>query len=420
MSDNPPGRRPATTARPGAAGAAGAVGPVVIIGVFGVTLGITYPLFALMLERQGVSGTVVGLNGAMTPLGMVLTAALIPAAVRRWGPWTVMVSASVGTSAILSVLALTDSLGLWFVLRFVLGACAVAMFILSETWISAIASDANRARLFTAYTSVLALGFCIGPAVLTVSGNAPGPALTVAVASPLLALWPLCTGRRRVPGMAASGAVPVGALARQLSVLLVAVLTVSVFDAVTLQFLPLYGEAAGLTSGQAAFALTALLIGQILFQFPLGWLADRLGARTALLLSLLVGALGALLLPFAVDGGPGWLYPTVALWGGIAFAGYPLVLTLLGEGLRGTSLLLANTAFAIVWGVGGVLGPPYTGAATDWLGVDGMPWSLTALWLVALVVTAGAFAAGRGKAVVGVGGPGREPVPTDAVAGRDQ
>ncbi|MEV8309653.1 hypothetical protein AB0P36_20450 [Streptomyces flavidovirens] len=109
------------------------------------------------------------------------------------------------------------------------------------------------------------------------SGNAPGPALTVAVASPLLALWPLCTGRRRVPDMAASGAVPVGALARQLSVLLVAVLTVSVFDAVTLQFLPLYGEAAGLTSGQAAFALTALLVGHILFQFPLGWLADRLG-----------------------------------------------------------------------------------------------------------------------------------------------
>ncbi|MEV8309652.1 argininosuccinate synthase domain-containing protein [Streptomyces flavidovirens] len=83
-------------------------------------------------------------------------AAWIPAAVRRWGPWTVMVGASVGTSAILSVLALTDSLGLWFLLRFALGACAVAMFLLSETWISAIASDANRARLFTAYTSVLA------------------------------------------------------------------------------------------------------------------------------------------------------------------------------------------------------------------------------------------------------------------------
>ncbi|MEV8309654.1 hypothetical protein AB0P36_20455 [Streptomyces flavidovirens] len=49
-----------------------------------------------------------------------------------------------------------------------------------------------------------------------------------------------------------------------------------------------------------------------------------------------------------------------------------------------------------------------------------MPWSLTALWLVALVVTAGAFAAGRGKVVVSDGRPGRDPVPTDAVAGRDQ
>ncbi|MFJ8011217.1 MFS transporter [Streptomyces sp. NPDC096339] len=380
--------------RTGRRGRAEAVGPIVIIGVFGVTLGITYPLFSLMLERQGASSSLVGLNGAMTPLGMVLSAPLVPAAVRRFGPGAAMAAASVGAAALLAALAVTDALWLWFVLRFVLGACAVAMFILSETWISEIADQAGRGRLLTAYTSVLALGFCVGPAVLTATGNSEGAALAVAVLSPLVALWPLWSGRRRIPTMAAAGSVPVRALVRLLSVLLVAVLAVSVFDAVTLQFIPLYGERAGLTPGHAAFTLTVLLIGQMLFQYPVGWLADRVGARTALMFTLVTGTAGALVLPAFVGSGL-WLWPMVALWGGIAFAGYPIVLTLLGEGLRGTSLLMGNTAFAIVWGIGGVLGPPYAGAATDWLGENGMPYSLAVLWLVALAVTAVGFAAAR-------------------------
>ncbi|WP_405695354.1 MFS transporter [Streptomyces sp. NBC_01185] len=367
-----------------------AVGPIAVIGVFGMTLGITYPLLSRMLEERGASGTVIGLNGAMTPLGMVLTAALIPALVRRLGPWRLMVVAAAGSSAILSLFAVTDDLVLWFVLRALLGSCAVAMFILSETWISENADVTHRGRLLTAYTSVLALGFCVGPAVLSASENSEAVALAVAVASPLVALWPLWTERARVPAMGASGRVPVGSLTRQLSVLLVAVLAISVFDAVTLQFLPLYADAAGLPPGHGELALTVLLIGQTTLQFPLGWLADRLGGRTALLLSLTVGTAGALLLPAAMGWGL-WLWPTVAVWGGIAFAGYPLVLSILGANLDGESLLLGNTAFAIVWGVGGVVGPPYAGAAMDVWGANGMPWSLAALWVLAVLTTVAVF-----------------------------
>lgn len=367
-----------------------AVGPIVIIGTFGVTLGITYPLLAYILKRDGASTTVVGLNGAMTPLGMVLTALIVPALVRRVGPWWMMMAASMGVPVVLAVLALSQSLWLWFVLRFVLGACAVAMFILSETWISEIATTDNRARLMTAYSSILALGFALGPAVLAVSHNSESLALLVAIGSPLFALLALRAERQRVPHMAASGRVPLRPLVTKLSVLPIAVLAVSVFDAVTLHFLPLYGELEGMSPHHAHVTLAILLIGQMIFQYPLGWLADRMGGHRALIVSLTVGAAGALLLPAAVRSGF-LLWPMVLVWGGIAFAGYPLVLALLGESLSGTSLLLGNTAFAVMWGIGGVLGPPYAGAAIDWLGSDGMPWSLAVLWILALGVTGGHF-----------------------------
>ncbi|MEU5266480.1 MFS transporter [Amycolatopsis sp. NPDC021455] len=371
------------TARPGLA----ATAPIVVIAVFGVTFGITYPLLALLLEQRGLPSGVIGVNSAMTPLGMVLSAPLIPRLLRVCSPWRAMVTALVAIAVLIAVLAVCDDLALWFVVRFAVGSCAVTMFVLGETWISEAAAGPRRGRLLTAYTSVMALGFALGPAVMAVSGPGSPVPLAVAVAGPLLAVVPLWVARAQVPRMVSSGPIPVRSLVTRLSVLLVPVLSVSVFDGVTPQFLPGYMLSEGLSPRLAALSLTVVLAGQVLFQYPLGRLADRMNPRSALVLSLSAGAAGALALPWAV--GVPWLFwPLVAVWGGLAFAGYPLVLTILGEGLEGSSLLLGNTAFAIVWGLGGIAGPPCSGVAIDWLGPAGMPLSLATLWLPALAVIA--------------------------------
>jgi MFS family permease len=371
------------TARPGLAAAA----PIVVIAVFGITLGITYPLLALLLEQRGLPRGVIGANGAMTPLGMVVSAPLIPRLVRVVSPWRAMAAASVAIALLLAVLATSDDLALWFVVRFAVGSCAVTMFVLGETWISEAAAGPRRGQLLTAYTSVMALGFAVGPAVMAVAGADSLVPLVVAVVCSLLAVVPLWAARARVPRMVSSGAIPVRGLLARLSVLLLAVVSVAVFDGVTLQFLPAYVLGEGLSPRLAALALTVLLVGQVLFQYPLGWLADRIGPRRALVLSLSAGAAGALALPWAVE--VPWLFwPLVAVWGGLAFAGYPLALTILGDGLKGAGLLLGNTAFAIVWGLGGIAGPPYSGVAIDWLGPAGMPLSLATIWLLALAVIA--------------------------------
>jgi hypothetical protein len=99
------------------------------------------------------------------------------------------------------------------------------------------------------------------------------------------------------------------------------------------------------------------------------------------------------------------------VWGGLAFAGYPLVLTILGEGLEGSGLLLGNTAFAVVWGLGGIIGPPYSGVAIDWFGPAGMPLSLATLWLLALAIIAVAGLRTRGRLSGRGSGPRPSPRP---------
>ena len=53
------------------------------------------------------------------------------------------------------------------------------------------------------------------------------------------------------------------------------------------------------------------------------------------------------------------------LWGGISFAIYPVGLALLGQRFRGGDMARANTAFSLLYIVGGLIGRPLTGAAMD-------------------------------------------------------
>lgn len=48
----------------------------------------------------------------------------------------------------------------------------------------------------------------------------------------------------------------------------------------------------------------------------------------------------------------------------------------LGERFSGASLAAGNAAFALLWGVGGIAGPPAAGGMMEWIGVEGLPLTL--------------------------------------------
>ena len=71
----------------------------------------------------------------------------------------------------------------------------------------------------------------------------------------------------------------------------------------------------------------------MVFQYPLGMLADRFDRRRLLILCASGGIAGAALTPFAIVV-PGAMYVLLFLWGGIIMGIYTIGLTLLGERFR--------------------------------------------------------------------------------------
>jgi MFS family permease len=115
-----------------------------------------------------------------------------------------------------------------------------------------------------------------------------------------------------------------------------------------------------------------LIAGNVLLQLPIGWLADRI-SRKNLLCYLAFGTVaGCVFLVWLIEGSL-LIWPMLFVWGAVAFGTYTVAMVELGDRFSGTLLLAGNSAFGLMWGIGGILGPSIAGTAMDLLGPEGLP-----------------------------------------------
>jgi MFS family permease len=351
----------------------------------GVTFGIATPLLSLLIERTGHGAIMAGANTAVGTVAVVMMAPVVPRLVRALGVLGAMYAGiSVSTVAIL-LFPMTDNIWLWFVFRFFLGAGMAVLWVVGETWglVSGI------------YSTLLGVGFAAGPLVIAgvgVEGHLP---FTVGAVLLLISALPLVLARRLAPrGVGEED----GGLLRTLSMapmIMAAVFVCGFIDMAILSLLPLYGLRAGLDEGGALILLTVLISGTTVMQLPIGWAADRLGRFRLLIACAVVGTVTPLLVPVSL-GNDLLLWPILFLWGGTTVSLYTLGLAMLGDRFGPDLLPAANAMMVIAYCVGGIVGPPVTGAAMEAWGMDAMPYGLALICgLFTLGAIAGRLRAGR-------------------------
>ncbi len=128
---------------------------------------------------------------------------------------------------------------------------------------------------------------------------------------------------------------------------------------------PVYAVRSGYSrDSSAALAITAMSIGSLVFQYPLGYLADRMDRRELLLICASTGIIGAVLTPFLIHWPPA-IYTLLFFWGGVVMGIYTIGLTLLGERFKGAELANANAAYVMLYASGLLAGPTIEGVALD-------------------------------------------------------
>jgi MFS family permease len=348
---------------------------IACVSVFGTTLGLTLPLLSVLLERQGVSATLIGLNAATPALAILLGSIFVPFMVRRLGVRPYILLCLATSSVTLLLLPAFPNVWAWFPIRFVMGLAISGLFVVSESWINQVADDANRGKILGVYTTVLALGFLVGPGILNIVGIGPLWPFIIAAGVTALAVIPLALpGLWLPPEGGHQAARSAFSFFRLVPVLMGATFLASFADGAAMALLPVFALHHNLPETQATFAIGVAVIGGLVFQVPAGWLADRVGTARVMVAGGLVGTVGSLLLPATVGGMLFW--PLLLVWGGALIALYTLALIALGQRYTGADLVAGNAAFGIVWGLGNLMGPATGGLAMDLLGPSGMPWVL--------------------------------------------
>ena len=356
----------------------------------GVAAGGIVPFLSLIMERRGVDAVVIGANTATGSLGIIVMAAFAPTIIRLLGFGNAILGGLAISAIAMLLMGLVDSMIAWFPLRFLCVGCLGIHWVISETWMNAVATSRDRGRIMSIYVTIIAAGFAAGPVILDQIGLEGLLPFALFAGFTLLSAAPLALVVRYAPRMHDSAIGSPAMLARTAPTIFAAVVLTGASTGICFAFLTIYGVRSGMSESEAVYLLSAFLAGNLLFQIPLGWLAERINHRL-----LLVACAGiAITAPPLL---PGLLSTTVplallvALWGGALFGLYTIGIIMLGSRFHGSRLVVANAAFVVSFESAGMIGPPAAGLLISLWMLDGMLVLLTAVAAVFSV-----FILGRG------------------------
>ena len=362
--------------------------PIIAVSIVGMALSISHPLFALLLERLGVSGFVIGLNAMAAATAMIPAAILMPILLRRIGLMPLVILATGVLVVAMLAVPLWQNLWWWGALRMVIGFAATAIFFASEFWIVAVAPEHVRGRIIGVYAFALAGSFILGPLLLRAVGVDTVLPFLVAAAIIAAAVPALLWGAAEAPPADKEAAPHLGSTLRFFVTDPGVVWGVVLFGALefgAFTLLAVWGVRTGFGEGSAINLMISLAAGAMLLQVPIGWAADKTGRRWLLALAALVSFLApvgmVLVAPDRVA-----LIVLAFMWGGMAVAFYMLALAELGARYSGGKLAEGNAAVVLAYGVGALFAPGAFGLAMDIVQPDGLMWLSAAAALAYLIL----------------------------------
>ncbi|ARU61222.1 hypothetical protein CBW65_09630 [Tumebacillus avium] len=360
---------------------------LVSIGLVGMTQGLIVPLLSFILEQREVSAVFNGISTTALFFGVIVASPFIELVVRKYGAKrTILYSTGL---AIIMTLAfpIWDNLYAWIVFRVILGIALSGIFVSTEIWLNTILTANNRGRMFAFYGLAIAIGLMIGPLginLLSISLWAPFLVSAICYVIPMLITI-------RIPDedswLAEAEEEEGSGVKRWWRIFwlapfaMLASLVYGYLDGALIGQFPIYGSRLDMLPATISLTLSVFVFGSIVFQFPLGWLSDLWGRRQTLLLAAVIGMVGFLLLPLAQNNT--WMLMTMFfLVGGALGSFYSLGLAYLGDLLHGNNLTTGNVLYTMLYGVGSIMGPSFTGAAIQYLGKEWFAWSIAAMLLI--------------------------------------
>ncbi len=237
------------------------------------------PLDALSGFQEGFSTTEIGLLGSSHFMGFFIGCWLAPRLMGSVGHSRAFaILAALGAIGILSHMMLVNATA-WAIMRVMTGLCVAGCYTVIESWMQAKLTNANRGKAMGAYRVFDMGGSLAAQMMISVLPPAAYVSYNMLAILCCASLLPLALTKASPPKTAKAPKLrPIAAM--RLSPLAAAGVVVAGVSSSSFRMVgPIYGLNVGLNPQQIAFFLVSVVLGGVLAQVPVGWLADKFDRR---------------------------------------------------------------------------------------------------------------------------------------------
>lgn len=328
-------------------------------------------LVSVRLETAGAGAPVIGLIGSAYFVGLTLGSLQAAKVIRRVGHIRAFASFVSLLSASTLAYALQESIPLWAGLRLIDGFCIAGVYICLESWLNDRSSPAERGSVLAGYMIALYAGQGLGQFLLNLGDASPTRPFLLASLLLSLAVLPISLTRATSPVLGDYQALSMRSLYTASPLGMVGAAITGMILGAFYGLGAVHAQRIGLDLAATAAFMSAVILGGVALQWPLGWLSDHFDRR-AVILGVFAGT-AAVALTMALLDAPGTLLLLLGgAFGGLSFTLYPLCVAHTNDRLTAAERVGASAGLVLLYSAGAAVGPLAGAAALSLLGAPGL------------------------------------------------
>jgi MFS family permease len=337
-----------------------------------------------LMVGNGVQGTLLGIRGAIegfstTQMSIVMSAYFLgfligsratPEMIRRVGHVRVFAALGSLISAVLVLYAAIPDWVAWTLLRVLIGFAFSGVYVTAESWLNNTASNENRGQALSLYMIVQMLGIISAQALINFAD--PAGFLLFIIPSVLvsLAFAPILLSISPAPTFGTTRSMSIRQLYDVSPLGVVGIFLMGGVFSALFGMTAVWGTEAGLSILEISVFTAAIYVGGLIFQYPIGWLSDRMDRRKLLIVVALIGTLsGALAVVFPLNFV--WLLGVALVIGGISNPLYSLLVAYTNDYVETDQMAAVSGGLLFVNGLGAIIGPLAIGWLMSLIGPPG-------------------------------------------------
>ncbi|RWD36091.1 MFS transporter, partial [Mesorhizobium sp.] len=246
---------------------------------------------------------------------------------------------------------------IWIAARALYGFAICGLFIVAQSWLNDAVANAIRGRVMAVFYVAYVAGLGVGYATLAAIDIRTSAAPLIGIAFTALSILPVGMTRLAQPPPPQAASVALGRAWRISPVGVAGMLAVGGLSMIISGFAPIHATAKGYSQADVALLLSAMPVGTLILQIPLGWISDRTDRRYVLIGAALL-ALVASLFAITFDGGAlGVLLAVYLIWDGASESIYSLSSAHAADRAGKDDLLALSSSMLFAWSLAGFVVP---------------------------------------------------------------